>query len=102
MKLSEPDASGRARPIPIEGSEFYVDTDVVIVAIGSSANPILTSSSSLSLNKRGYIEADDSGRTSTQGIWAGGDIVTGAATVIAAMGAGKKSAQSIVEYLHNK
>ncbi len=102
MELSEPDASGRARPVPIPGSEFYVDTDVVIVAIGSSANPILTSSSNLSLNKRGYIEADESGATSVRGIWAGGDIVTGAATVIAAMGAGKKAAGAILEYLHSK
>lgn len=102
MKLTEPDASGRARPVPIEGSEFYIDTDEVIVAIGSSANPILTSVSNLELNKKGYIQTDEFGKTSKKGIWAGGDIVTGAATVIAAMGAGKKAASSIVEYLHSK
>jgi glutamate synthase (NADPH/NADH) small chain len=101
MELGEPDASGRRRPIPIEGSEFDMETDLVIVAVGSGANPLLTQSTpDLKLNKWGYIETDeDTGKTAKQGVWAGGDIVTGAATVILAMGAGRTAANSIHKYL---
>ncbi len=101
MELGEPDASGRRRPVPVEGSEFTIDTDLVIVAVGSGANPLLTSSTAdINLNKWGYILADpESGKTSKKGVWAGGDIVTGAATVILAMGAGRKAADSIHKYL---
>lgn len=103
MKLGEPDASGRRRPIPIEGSEFIYDVDVVVVAIGTGPNPLLLKTiKGLELTKRGYIAADEDGKTSKEGVWAGGDIVTGSATVILAMGAGKKAAESINEYLKNK
>ncbi len=101
MELGEPDDSGRRRPVPIEGSEFDVETDLCIVAVGSGANPILTESEpGLKLNQWGYIEADpETGKTTKKGVWAGGDIVTGAATVILAMGAGRKAADSIDDYL---
>ncbi|MFH1264906.1 MAG: NADPH-dependent glutamate synthase [Planctomycetota bacterium] len=100
MELGDPDDSGRRRPIPIEGAEFTIDTDLVIVAIGSGANPILTQQTkNLDLNRRGYIVASEIGRTSREGVWAGGDIVTGSATVILAMGAGKSAANDIHEYL---
>ncbi len=101
MELGEPDDSGRRRPIPIEGSEFDLETDLVIVAVGSGANPLLTQSTpDLQLNKWGYVETDpDNGKTSKAGVWAGGDIVTGAATVILAMGAGRAAADSIHKYL---
>ncbi|MBI5896449.1 MAG: FAD-dependent oxidoreductase, partial [Desulfobacterales bacterium] len=100
-ELGEPDASGRRRPIPIKGSEFEIKTDLVIVAVGSGANPLLTQSTpDLALNKWGYIQADpETGKTSKRGVWAGGDIVTGAATVILAMGAGRAAANSIHKYL---
>ncbi len=101
MELGEPDASGRRRPIPIEGSEFRLDCDLVIVAVGSGANPLLTQSTpDMDLNKWGYILADpETGKSTQKGVWAGGDIVTGAATVILAMGAGRKAADSIHQYL---
>ena len=101
MELGEPDDSGRRRPVPIEGSEFHLDCDLCIVAVGSGANPLLTSSTpDLKLNQWGYIEADqETGKTYKKGVWAGGDIVTGAATVILAMGAGRKAADSIHDYL---
>jgi len=101
MELGEPDESGRRRPVAVKGSEFIIDTDLVIVAVGSGANPLLTSSTpDMHLNKWGYIMADlESGKTSKKGVWAGGDIVTGAATVILAMGAGRKAADSIHKYL---
>ena len=101
MELGEPDDSGRRRPIPIEGSEFEIETDLCIVAVGSGANPLLTESTAdIKLNRWGYIEADpETGKTSKKGVWAGGDIVTGAATVILAMGAGRMSANSIHDYL---
>ncbi len=103
MELGEPDESGRRRPIPIEGSEFIIETDLVIMSIGASANPLLTSTMpALELNKWGYIVADEKGKTSMKGIFAGGDIVTGAATVISAMGAGKKAACAIDNYLKSK
>ena len=101
MELGEPDASGRRRPIPVPGSEFQLETDLVVVAVGSGANPLLTQSTAdLKLNKWGYIEADEEdGKTSKRAVWAGGDIVTGAATVILAMGAGRKAADSMHKYL---
>jgi glutamate synthase (NADPH/NADH) small chain len=101
MQLGEPDASGRRRPVPIEGSEFDVPLSVAVIAIGTTANPIVQSTTpGLNTNKRGYIVADaTTQRTSRQGVFAGGDIVTGAATVILAMGAGRRAAQGINEYL---
>ena len=101
MELGEPDESGRRRPVPIEGSEFDLECDLCIVAVGSGANPLLTKSTpDMALNKWGYIEADpETGKTTKKGVWAGGDIVTGAATVILAMGAGRKAADSIHDYL---
>lgn len=101
MELTEPDDSGRRRPIPIQGSEHVIDVDMVVVAIGQGPNPLLTSTTpGLKLTKWGNIVADEeTGRTSKKGVFAGGDIVTGAATVILAMGAGKKAALSIHQYL---
>jgi len=101
MELGEPDASGRRRPVEIKGSNHVIDVDVVIVAIGQGPNPILTSTTEgLKLRKSGNIEADsETGKTSRKGVFAGGDIVTGAATVILAMGAGRKAAAAIDEYL---
>jgi glutamate synthase (NADPH/NADH) small chain len=101
MELGEPDASGRRRPVAIEGSEFELECDLVIVAVGTGANPILTQSTDgLSLNKWGYIDVDEkTAKTTKKGVWAGGDIVTGSATVILAMGAGRIAANSIHDYL---
>lgn len=101
MELGEPDASGRRRPIPIPGSEFTMETDLVVIAIGAGANPLITATTpGLQTNKRGYIMADaKTGKTYKKGVWAGGDIVTGSATVILAMGAGRLAANSIHEYL---
>jgi len=101
MQLGEPDASGRRRPVPIEGSEFNLTLSVAVIAIGTSANPLIQSTTpGLATNKRNYIEADPvTQRTSRQGVFAGGDIVTGSATVILAMGAGRRAAKSIHEYL---
>ena len=102
-KLTEPDDSGRRRPVAIEGSEHVIDVDMVIVAIGQGPNPLLTSTTpDLELTKWGNIVADEeTGRTSKKGVFAGGDIVTGAATVILAMGAGKIAARSIDQYLND-
>jgi glutamate synthase (NADPH/NADH) small chain len=99
MELGEPDDSGRRRPIPVAGSEFEFETDQVVFAIGTNANPIIGQTSRLHLNKRGYIGADETLATSMAGVFAGGDIVTGAATVIEAMGAGRKAARSMKNYL---
>jgi glutamate synthase (NADPH/NADH) small chain len=100
MELGEPDASGRRRPIEIPGSEFIFECDMVIVAIGTKSNPLLTSTSpDLKVNKWGYIEIDSNLETSMDGVFAGGDIVRGAATVILAMGDGKKAAHNIDAYL---
>ena len=101
MELGEPDASGRRRPVPMKGSEFTLDTDLVVIAIGAGANPLITATTpGLKTNKRGYIVADEkTGKTLKRGVWAGGDIVTGSATVILAMGAGRLAANSIHEYL---
>lgn len=104
MQLGEPDESGRRRPIPIEGSEFDIPVDTVIVAIGQGANPLLSrTTAELKTNKKGYIVVNpDTLQTSIPEVFAGGDIVTGAATVIAAMGAGKKAARSMDAYLRRK
>ena len=101
MELGEPDASGRRRPVPVKGSEIELPCDLCIVAVGTGANPLLTSSTpDLKINKWGYIEADpNTGKTLKKGVWAGGDIVTGSATVILAMGAGRNAANSIHDYL---
>jgi len=99
MELGEPDDSGRRRPVPVAGSEFEIETDQVVFAIGTNANPIIGQTSKLKLNKRGYIETDANLMTSMAGVFAGGDIVTGAATVIEAMGAGRKAARSMKAYL---
>ena len=97
MELGEPDASGRRSPIPVEGSEFELPVDCVIMAIGTSPNPLLyRTTEGLTVNRRGCIVAEEeTGRTSLEGVYAGGDAVTGAATVILAMGAGKKAAAAI-------
>lgn len=104
MTLGEPDASGRKKPVPIPGAEEEFSVDTVVVAVGQGPNPILLQATAgLTLNKRGYIEADpETLMTSIPGVFAGGDIVTGAATVIAAMGAGKRAARAIDEYLSQK
>jgi glutamate synthase (NADPH/NADH) small chain len=101
MELGEPDSSGRRRPVPIQGSEFDLPLAVAVMAIGTSANPIVQSTTpGLRTSTRGYIEADQSSqRTSRKGVFAGGDIVTGSATVILAMGAGRRAAKSIHDYL---
>jgi glutamate synthase (NADPH/NADH) small chain len=99
MELGEPDESGRRRPVVVPGSEFEFEADMVVFAIGTNANPILGQTSKLKLNKWGYIAADDSLATSIAGVWAGGDIVTGAATVIQAMGAGRRAARAMKAYL---
>ena len=103
MELGEPDASGRRRPIPIEGSEFILPLSIAVISIGTSANPIVQSTTpGLATNSRGYIEADPTTQqTSRKGVFAGGDIVTGSATVILAMGAGRRAAAAIHSYLTN-
>lgn len=103
MELGEPDDSGRRRPVVVDGSDFTIDVDCVIMAIGTSPNPLIKSTTSgLDTAKWGGIIADDNGKTSRDGVYAGGDAVTGAATVILAMGAGKTAATSIDEYIQSK
>jgi len=104
MELGEPDTSGRRRPIPKKGSEFVLDVDIVVVALGTSPNPLVpTTTEGLDTTKRGTVVADEeTGKTTKAGVWAGGDVVTGAATVISAMGAGKRAAASIDAYLRDK
>ncbi len=101
MTLGEPDASGRRRPIPKEGSERLIDVDTVICALGTSANPVIAQTTpGLKTNKWGYIEVDEAtGATSLPGVYAGGDIVTGAATVILAMGAGRAAAAGMLQFM---
>ena len=100
MQLGEPDASGRARPVPVPGSEFVIPCDIVVVAVGTKANPLLTATCpELKLNKWGNIIVDQTGMTSIPGVFAGGHIVLGAATVILAMGDGKHAAKSMDDYL---
>jgi glutamate synthase (NADPH/NADH) small chain len=103
MELGAPDESGRRRPVPVKGSEFVMDTDTVIVAIGRTPNPIIQrTTDGLAVTRWGTIVADENGKTSIESVYAGGDIVTGEATVISAMGAGKKAARAIHEFLMNK
>jgi glutamate synthase (NADPH/NADH) small chain len=99
MELGEPDASGRKRPVPIAGSEHDIPVDLVVFAIGTNANPIVGQTSRIALDKRGYIATDEHLATSMAGVYAGGDIVTGAATVIEAMGAGRRAAAGMKRYL---
>ena len=101
MELGEPDASGRRRPVPVEGSEFTIEADTVIMSLGTSPNPLISSTTKgLDVNRRRCIVAEEeTGKTSREGVYAGGDAVTGAATVILAMGAGKAGARGIHEYL---
>jgi glutamate synthase (NADPH/NADH) small chain len=99
MELGEPDESGRRRPVPAPGSEFKFAADQVVFAVGTNANPIIGQTSRLRLNRRGYIETNEALETSMAGVFAGGDIVTGAATVIEAMGAGRKAARGMKAYL---
>ena len=104
MELGEPDEKGRRRPIPVEGSEFVLDVDTVVIAIGTSPNPLIKSTTKgRDVNKKGGIIVEEgTGKTSREGVYAGGDAVTGAATVISAMGAGKAAAKAIDEYLSGK
>ena len=103
MELGEPDESGRRRPVEVQGSNFVLDVDCMIMAIGTSPNPLIRSTTdNLETNRRGCIVADENGKTTREGVYAGGDAVTGAATVILAMGAGKKAAAAMDEYIKNK
>ena len=104
MELGEPDDSGRRRPVPIKGSEFRMQVDAAVCSIGNSPNPLIPMTTpGLEVGRRGNIEADEAtGKTSREGVWAGGDVVTGAATVISAMGAGRNAAKSIHEFLSSK
>ena len=101
MELGEPDDSGRRRPVPKKGSEYTMEVDTVVVAVGTGANPLVQGTTpGLNTNKWGYIIADEeTGQTSRKGVYAGGDIVTGAATVILAMGIGRKAAKAIHNYV---
>jgi len=103
MELGEPDDSGRRRPIPVEGSEFEIPVDTVVMSIGTSPNPLIKSTTAgLETTRKGGLVADETGKTTREGVYAGGDAVTGSATVILAMGAGKEAAHSIDEYIKNK
>ncbi len=103
MELGEPDEKGRRRPVAIEGSEFEMDVDAVVIAIGTSPNPLIKDTTKgLEVNKYGGIIVNEDGLTSKTGVYAGGDAVTGAATVITAMGAGKTAAKAIDEYIKSK
>jgi glutamate synthase (NADPH/NADH) small chain len=103
MELGEPDESGRRSLIVKQGSDFEIPCDVVIMALGTSPNPLLKSTTKgLETNRRGCIVADESGATTREGVFAGGDAVTGAATVILAMGAGRRAAKAIDEYIRSK
>ena len=100
MELGEPDDSGRRRPLPIEGSEFSMEIEMAVIAIGNGTNPLLRNTPELEFTKRGTLKVNQGTlETTKQGVFAGGDIVTGGATVISAMGAGRKAAQSIHAYL---
>lgn len=102
MELGEPDASGRRSPVPVEGSEFEIETDTVIMALGTTSNPLIArTTAGLETTRRGGIAADETGVTSRPGVFAGGDAVTGAATVILAMGAGRTAAKAIDNYIKN-
>ncbi len=103
MELGEPDKSGRRKPYEVEGSEYDIKADCVIMALGTSPNPMIsTATKGLGVDKRGCLVADENGKTTKDGVFAGGDAVTGAATVILAMGAGKRAANAIDEFLSGK
>ena len=103
MELGEPDKSGRRKPYEVEGSEYDIKADCVIMALGTSPNPMIsTATKGLGIDKRGCLVADENGKTTKDGVFAGGDAVTGAATVILAMGAGKRAANAIDEFLSGK
>ena len=103
MELGEPDEKGRRRPIAVPDSEFILDVDTVIMSIGTSPNPLIKDTTAgLEVNNRGGIIVTEQGATTKEGVYAGGDAVTGAATVISAMGAGKIAAKAIIEYLESK
>ena len=103
MELGEPDASGRRRPVEKKDSEFTLDVDCVVMSIGTSPNPLIRNTTKgLETNKHGCFVADEVGQTSREGVFAGGDAVTGAATVILAMGAGKTAAKAMDEYIKSK
>ena len=103
MELGEPDASGRRRPIEVPGSEFVLDVDTVIMSLGTSPNPLIRSTTpGLDTNRKGCLIVNEDEMTTRDGVFAGGDAVTGAATVILAMGAGKKAAAAIDKYLQDK
>ena len=104
MELGEPDASGRRSPVEIPGSEYEIEADTVIMSLGTSPNPLISSTTKgLDINRRKCIIAEEeTSATSKEGVYAGGDAVTGAATVILAMGAGKAASKGIHEYLSNK
>ena len=103
MELGEPDESGRRSPVPVPDSEFEIEADSVIMALGTSPNPLISrTTSGLETNRRGCLVADGDGVTTRPGVFAGGDAVTGAATVILAMGAGRKAAAAIDRYLRSK
>ena len=103
MELGEPDESGRRSPVPVEGSEFEIETETVIMSLGTSPNPLIArTTAGLETTRRGCLVADESGTTTREGVFAGGDAVTGAATVILAMGAGRKAAAAIHEYINSK
>ena len=103
MELGEPDESGRRSPVAVPGSEFEIETETVIMSLGTSPNPLIAKTTSgLETNRRGCLVADENGATTREGVFAGGDAVTGAATVILAMGAGRKAAAAIDEYVRNK
>lgn len=100
MKLGEPDASGRRRPVPIPGSEYTMDVDTVVVSLGTSPNPLISSTTpDLETSRRGTVVCDEKGKTSKARVWAGGDIVSGGATVISAMGEGRRAASAMHEFL---
>ena len=103
LELGEPDESGRRRPVPVENSNYELDVDTVIMALGTSPNPLIrTTTSGLDANKWGCLVVNEEMLTTKEGVYAGGDAVTGAATVILAMGAGKTAAKSIDEYIKTK
>jgi NADPH-dependent glutamate synthase beta chain and related oxidoreductases len=103
MELGEPDESGRRSPVPVKDSAFDIETDVVIMSLGTAPNPLLsTVTPGLEINRKGGLVADDRGATTRPGVFAGGDAVIGAATVILAMGAGRKAAAAIDEYIKSK
>ena len=100
MELGEPDEKGRRKPVPVEGSNWVLDCDAVVIAIGTSPNPLIRNTTkNLATTRKGGIEADENGQTSREGVFAGGDAVTGAATVILAMGDGRRAATNMAEQL---